>query len=146
VPLVGAPRSHDGGEDQGPVVQPGQAHPEEELEDPAQGGSLGRAALLARQAGCRFFKPLPQRPLPQGVPASPLGEHLEDCGLKGHPAGDLFPGSGTHQAIHGLYQPDSVQHAGHQAQVAQVVDLKAICDPSHPKILSGRGRGAECRL
>jgi hypothetical protein len=29
-------------EDQGSVVQPGQTHPEEELEDLAQGGSLGR--------------------------------------------------------------------------------------------------------
>ena len=33
-------------EDQGSVVRPGQTHPEEELEHPAQGGSLGRPALL----------------------------------------------------------------------------------------------------
>jgi len=59
----------------------------------------------------------------QGVPASPLGEHLGDGGLEGHPGGDLFPGPRAHEAVHGLHQPDPVQHAGRQAQVAQVVDL-----------------------
>jgi hypothetical protein len=59
----------------------------------------------------------------QGVPASPLGEHLGEGGLEGHTGGDLFPGPRAHEAVHGLHQPDSVQHAGHQAQVAQVVDL-----------------------
>jgi hypothetical protein len=98
-------------EDQGPTLQLHQAHPDEEPEHPAQGGSLGRPALPVRQAGPRLGQPPPQRPLPQDV---------QDGSLEGHPGGDLFPGSGAYQAIHGLYQPDSVQHAGRQAQV---VDL-----------------------
>jgi hypothetical protein len=48
---------------------------------------------------------------------------VQEGGLEGHPGGDLFPGPRAHEAVHGLHQPDSVQHAGHQAQVAQVVDL-----------------------
>ena len=88
----------------GPALQLRQAHP-------ARGGSLSWPALLVRQAGPRLIQPSPRRSLPQGV---------QDGGLEGHPGGDLFPGSGAHQAVHGLCQPDSVQRAGHQAQV---VDL-----------------------
>ena len=39
----------------------------------------------------------------QGVPASPLGEHLGDGGLEGHPGGDLFPGPRAHKAVQLLY-------------------------------------------
>jgi IS605 OrfB family transposase len=69
---------------------------------------------------------------------------VQDGGLEGHPGGDLFPGPGAHEAVHGLHQPDSAQHAGHQAQVAQVVDLQVGLG-AHPKILRHGGRGAECR-
>jgi len=79
----------------------------------------------------------------QGVPASPLGEHLGEGGLEGHTGGDLFPGPRAHEAVHGLHRPDPVQHAGHQAQVAQVVDLQ-VGLVARPKILRHGGRSAEC--
>jgi hypothetical protein len=68
--------------------------------------------------------------------------------LKGHTGGYLLPGSGTHEVVHGLYQPDPVQHAGHQAQLAQVVDLQVGLGarPKILRILRHGGRGAECRL
>jgi len=45
-------------------------------------------------------------------------QSVQDGGLEGHTGGDLFPGYGAHEAVHGLHQLDPVQHAGHQAQVA----------------------------
>lgn len=67
VPSEGAPRSHAGEpvQHQGPAFQQGQPHPDEELEDPAQGGSGCGPALLVRQIGPRLFQPPPRpRQLP----------------------------------------------------------------------------------
>jgi len=60
---------------QGPALQLHQAHPDEEPEHPAQGGSLGRPALLVRQARPRLGQTPPQRLLLQGVDQKGQGHH-----------------------------------------------------------------------
>ncbi len=87
-------------------------------------------------------------PFLQTVATVPTPPGCSGWWLKGHTGGYLLPGSGTHEAVHGLYQPDPVQDAGHQAQLAQVVDLQVglgAC-PKILRILRHGGRGAECRL
>ena len=53
--------------------------------------------------------------------------------------------TGARKLLRAGAHPDSAQHAGHQAQVSQVVDLK-ISIGFHPKILRHGGRSAECRF
>jgi len=115
---------------QGPYRRPG-GPLQEHLGDPGgvEGVQHPAHAVVVEEVG---GDALPQEQL-GGLALEEVAEEVEgggdeaqgvqEGGLEGHTGGDLFPGPRAHEAVHGLYQPDSVQHAGHQAQVARVVDL-----------------------